>query len=565
MAHRRISLKYRVLAAVLLVLAPLAAVFMAFNARAVSQLDRQLAQANQTALHAFCTAVQAEIQDIEGFLNLLWGESEEFAAFAGAGADALRYEAAGRLRRTFAAKLDVNRTATLLAVYDPESGVFAAEYGPENGYNARQKLAVRRLICETLEAGAYPLGWWTVQLEGQCFWARAVRRGGAAAVCLVDAEAVAKNAQSGFALSSPVVLMQKGRVLTTALWVEKAGGVPAAGDGYSFAGAGKQYLVVRQPLLAGVEAVYGVPYRDNMGALGWLRTGPLLLLLAALAALAGAWAYLRRCFFRPLDDLVRTMERIRSNDLEARPGRYASREFAQVNETFNQMIGTITGLKIASYENRLAAEQAQMDALRMQIRPHFFLNCLKNIYGLAQAGQFKEIQSSILLLSTHLRYTFELETDVVPLEKELQMCENYVRLQAVGRALPPECRLDVPPGLLGLQVPPVSLLTLVENSVKHATVQDRPLRVTIAARQLPMEGGMLTDLTVQDNGPGFSPELLARLNKAPDELAAQAHVGLANVVRRFRLLYGERFAIRFASKGGACAEIMICPKGEEEV
>ena len=100
-------------------------------------------------------------------------------------------------------------------------------------------------------------------------------------------------------------------------------------------------------------------------------------------------------------------------------GPYSSKEFAQVNDTFNRMINTITNLKIESYERKLAAreaelaaEKAELTSLRMQIQPHFYLNCLKNIYGLAQMGSFQEIQDEILLLSKHLRYIFRIREKV---------------------------------------------------------------------------------------------------------------------------------------------------------
>jgi two-component system sensor histidine kinase YesM len=60
------------------------------------------------------------------------------------------------------------------------------------------------------------------------------------------------------------------------------------------------------------------------------------------------------------------------------------------------MMSEITTLRIKGYEQRLMAEKAQMDALRMQIRPHFFLNCLKSIFGLAQAGKTEEIKKTVL-------------------------------------------------------------------------------------------------------------------------------------------------------------------------
>ena len=96
-----------------------------------------------------------------------------------------------------------------------------------------------------------------------------------------------------------------------------------------------------------------------------------------LVAIPVMWVYLRRTVFRPLDSLVDTMERIGEGELMARSSTmYKNKEFKQVNDTFNNMIDQITKLKIDSYERQLAAERSEMAALKMQIRPHFYLNAI---------------------------------------------------------------------------------------------------------------------------------------------------------------------------------------------
>lgn len=220
---------------------------------------------------------------------------------------------------------------------------------------------------------------------------------------------------------------------------------------------------------------------------------PLELVLAVctvlvLVAIPVMWVYLRRTVFRPLDSLVDTMERIGEGELMARSSTmYKNKEFKQVNDTFNNMIDQITKLKIDSYERQLAAERSEMAALKMQIRPHFVLNCLKNVYALAQTGRTGEIQSLILLLSRHLRYVLSYSEDTVPLEREVELCQNYIELSSVGQEHPAACSVEVNSCLDTLPVPPVSLLTLVENSVKHGAREGSILKISITARRLEME------------------------------------------------------------------------------
>jgi two-component system sensor histidine kinase YesM len=277
-----------------------------------------------------------------------------------------------------------------------------------------------------------------------------------------------------------------------------------------------------------------------------------------------AWLYLRRNFFYPLNALVATMEKIKKGDLAAQPDdTYKSLEFNQVNETFNSMIQEITKLKIDSYERKLSAERAELNALKMQIRPHFFLNCLKSLYALAEAKRMQDIQKTILCLADHLRYVFTNTNDMVPLEKELQLCVNYVELQNISKVIPMQCKLDVDANLMQFPVPPVSLLTFVENSVKYGICENQPLIIQICVRQLAMEEGNLVNITLGDNGPGFPKELLADINQNKEDVQVQVHVGLANTIRRFSIIYGREFAYAFTNKNGAKIDLFIPDKKED--
>ena len=108
------------------------------------------------------------------------------------------------------------------------------------------------------------------------------------------------------------------------------------------------------------------------------------------------------------------MEKIAEGDLNTTANDpKAGRELQMTNATFNQMLERIRALKIESYERELEKKQTQLQYYRAQIRPHFYLNCLKNIYSLAERREFANIEQSILYLSGYLRYTFQDNADTV--------------------------------------------------------------------------------------------------------------------------------------------------------
>ena len=62
---------------------------------------------------------------------------------------------------------------------------------------------------------------------------------------------------------------------------------------------------------------------------------------------------------------------------------------------------------------------------------------------------------------------FRDQLELVPLSQEIEHIRNYIEIQRLSSAYPPECRIDVPKALEGFLIPPLSLSTFVENSFKH--------------------------------------------------------------------------------------------------
>lgn len=166
----------------------------------------------------------------------------------------------------------------------------------------------------------------------------------------------------------------------------------------------------------------------------------------------------------------------------------------------------------------------------------------------------------ILLLSRYLRYILSFTATTTPLHTEIEQCCNYAELSSVGQNDPVEVVCEIDPELSELPLPPVSLLTLVENSVKHGKMIGKTLKITITAKLLETEEGCMADLSVADNGTGFTAGDLKQLNCAAPQEENGQHVGLFNVVRRLQLLYGEQAAIAFTNNrrgGGARVELFL--------
>ena len=321
---------------------------------------------------------------------------------------------------------------------------------------------------------------------------------------------------------------------------------------------GRRYELVSQPLAREMgSVVYAVPARTF-----WEQLSPVqVALLAFTAALLGCiplcWLTLRRLLLEPVDTLTTTMRSIQQGEPDIRvPQDSRIQEVNQIAGTVNTMLDEIQRQKIASYEQQLAAQKAQLQYLHLQIRPHFFLNCLNLVYSLAGEGKTGPIQDLVLDLSTYLRSVFKDGSKLVPLQSELASAESYVRIQQAGTDHPPQLRVSMDAEAAQVLVPSLSLLTFVENAIKHSRRQDSPLLIQVRCSLLPSEEGNYLNVSIWDNGGGFLPQQLEELNHGGGQ--SGTHVGIANIRQRLRLQYGAQATVSFRNRSeGACVELFL--------
>lgn len=202
-------------------------------------------------------------------------------------------------------------------------------------------------------------------------------------------------------------------------------------------------------------------------------------------------------------------------------------------------------------ENKYRLKAAELAALQHQINPHFLFNTLETIQWkvMSLAGRPNEATAMIESLSDLLRYSLEKGGRIVPLDQELQMTENYVRIMSAryrGRfAFHIEC--DDSDRVFG--VIPFLLQPLVENSIYHGIKEaDRVCAIKIKVEPRPE----LLEITVIDNGNGMTQERLHRVGEAmrSGREERDGSIGLANIYKRLELVYGRSGLLSIRSKAG---------------
>jgi len=202
-------------------------------------------------------------------------------------------------------------------------------------------------------------------------------------------------------------------------------------------------------------------------------------------------------------------------------------------------------------EGELRASQAQLEALKMQLHPHFLFNALHAISALVHSDP-DAADKMIARLGDFLRLTLDASaTQEVPLRRELEFLNCYLEIERIRFNDRLTTSLEVDPLALDCRVPNLILQPLVENAIRHGVApRSAPGHVEVRAERR----GDLLRLQVSDNGAG-----LAGVARGPKSLATKGGVGLSNTRARLEQLYGSACGFELAddTRGGAVATIEI--------
>jgi len=223
---------------------------------------------------------------------------------------------------------------------------------------------------------------------------------------------------------------------------------------------------------------------------------------------------------------------------------------------FSVIISLIFGLSISTFETlrykyqaatlelrtrqmeqerayKLLAE-ARLSSLESRIHPHFLFNTLNSIAALIPSDPARA-EDTVGKLASLLRFSLNAQASgLVPLRQELKIVRDYLEIERTRFGARIRYRIDVPEDLAEVQVPPLALQSLVENSVKHVVAlhpQGATLRIAGSR-----DAGRIR-LQVIDDGPGFALDAIT-----PEH-------GLGNLIARLELLFGQAGRLEVGREG----------------
>ncbi len=269
-----------------------------------------------------------------------------------------------------------------------------------------------------------------------------------------------------------------------------------------------------------------------------LLMGVYLLLIPIVILMA---VYLRKRITKPIFLLSDASRRIEAGELGVTVPMHGSDELGQLGEAFSHMSLRLKELIDRTYKEEIELKNAQILALQSRINPHFLNNALEDINWQARIEGSETISSMVSSLSVLLNATMDRKNRrLVTLREEMEVAEAYIFFvrQRFGPELTVNTLIDEPArdGILPL----LTVQPLLENAVEHGIAPAGGGTITIECTR----AGKCLHLGICNTGRGAGKEDRERIDAALQGRPTENHLGLANIVNRLRLIYGDLVSIR---------------------
>ncbi|MCZ8515905.1 sensor histidine kinase [Paenibacillus filicis] len=297
-------------------------------------------------------------------------------------------------------------------------------------------------------------------------------------------------------------------------------------------------------LTAEVEPVNPLADRRNV-----LWTSLIALLMSSLVAASGALLY-RRTFAAPLGKLRALMKRAESGDWNAYWVGKSIVEVEALAESYNQMLNRLEELIRQVKREEALKKEAELEALRYQLNPHFLYNTLNTIKWVAKLNRTPLIAEAVTALVRLLQASLGKKGDFIEVREEIGLLQDYMEIQRFryGDKIVLKCEMEPEAGRCLL--PCLLLQPLVENAIVHGIEPAKREGIISVRIGLDMPRQLLL-CHVEDNGLGMAPERQGdEASEGSRMRERMSGIGLKHIREKIRLYYGPGYNMHMASKPG---------------
>lgn len=242
------------------------------------------------------------------------------------------------------------------------------------------------------------------------------------------------------------------------------------------------------------------------------------------------------------------------------PADHNGDELDVISECFNEMCINLDEHIKKRYLAEIEQKNAEMAALQSQINPHFLYNTLEAIRMKAIYNGDREVGKMLYSLAVTFRAQIK-EADVITLAQELHYSKKYMELFRFRYQDQFQLEVECPEEYLQIPIIKFVLQPVIENYFIHGMrMKEKDNFIRIAVEK---EDGY--SIIVEDNGKGMTEEEIDAKNKEleHDVMKKQGSIGISNVNRRLKAVYGKSYGIRMEARPGGGLRVILRFKPEE--
>lgn len=295
--------------------------------------------------------------------------------------------------------------------------------------------------------------------------------------------------------------------------------------------------------------VYCKPINELYIDIDNLRIEIVVITIVSILLLSIISSITSRNIVKPINTLVIAMKKLDTEGKYEKIENNRNDEIGYLMKTFNTMAYNIDYLVNINYKERLLRKETQMKALQSQINPHFIFNTLENINWLAQLNGVEEISTTVTALANIMEAGIGRGKGIISLKEEMVYVDSFIDIFQVRFSDRLKIEKDISEDTLLIKVPKLIVEPVVENALSHGIEQVSRIGILEIKSYLKEEDLIIE---VNDNGIGMTEDelekLIDKIEGSTEEENENSSIGLRNVNKRLKLLYGDEYGISIESK-----------------
>ncbi len=254
-----------------------------------------------------------------------------------------------------------------------------------------------------------------------------------------------------------------------------------------------------------------------------------------------------------VDQIISAFQSVQNGNLNVRMDIHTNDEFEIISKSYNLMLESLNSQIDKNILLATETVRSEIKQLESQFNPHFLFNTLTNINYMIPVEP-QSASQMIISLSKILRYSIDNTIKSVTLKEDLTFVKNYLIIEQTRFKSRLTCNFDIAENTLSCTIPKLIFQPIIENSIIYGFDFQDTLTIDI---QTYTENDVLY-INLKDNGSGIDKDKLDSIRKMlSSDNNSTKHIGLYNINRRIKLIYGEPYGLTINSTLKAGTQIII--------